>query len=1632
VTVTVERAKQVFQFLKAFSSQNVPLRRRVSEHHWSLSLSDLPAHPAIVLGEVHLSPSNEAAEGVDAAEDKPLLTIGRPSTTASPTPPEALLDFLAVGWRDPENAIEIRPSRDVIRDGATVTERFDAVPDRVQALSTWRVLRDVWAATERPARRALRIFDRFFELKGRIDRESESVELILGDGRLRWNNTLGGVDHPVLLQRVELIFDAHVPEFRVVEADRGPELHSAILQGGEFLTPQQLHALRTELELGGYHPLARDGTEGFLRQLVQMLAPDGLFDATATDRAVTQRAVISRAPVLYLRDRPSGFPAAFDRVLEDLDLRGEVPASLTSLVGVEPPTGNVAEPAEWSPWGEPPDVLLSKPANDEQIHIAHALERHKAVLVQGPPGTGKSHTIANLIGHLVAHGKRVLVTSHTTKALRVLRGQIVDTLKPLCVALLENDLEGRSQMEEAVKGILTRLTRSTEAGLEREVVTLTQARAALSGEISKLTRDLRTAREGEYSSIVVGAESIAPSQAASWIRDNREGNDWIPSPIEAGAPLPLSPDELGELYETNGQIDPDEESEIEQGIPPDGAIPTPEVFRSLVGALNRLEPRELNSLWEHAAREEDLPQLRELHRLALQASEGLARMERWQRTLVAAGHAGGADAELWMQLVQMIDDGLQRLEKAKLQLLQFAPQLPQATSPDESLKIAREIEAHLQTGASLSAFNLLFHAKWKTFLQASRCNGHAPMELAEMRSLRTRAELELNRHRFGLRWQRQATPIGLPELGAFGADPELKLTVYAAQFAGLLSWWSERWPAIASTASAVGLRWIPFRDREVARSGPMDPFERDVCIIDGPLPEITAHRIAAAERVAAQRILDELEKTLTPFRGQRSRTLLETVRGRDSARYAAARERLSDLEAKIPILQRRTGLLDKLGVSAAAWSRAILWRVASHTSANPPGVAATAWKWRQLHDEIERRTALDEVELILLLHQGQKKLRSVTTELIDRRAWLGQVRRTDLRARQSLQGWAQIQKLIGKGTGKRVPALQAEARRLLGQARDAVPVWIMPLSRVAESFDATKGKFDVVILDEASQSNVTGLLAWYLGDRVVIVGDHEQVSPLAVGEKIDNITDLISRHLNGVPNAILYGGKLSVYDLARQCFGGTIALREHFRCVPDIIDFSNYLSYNGEIRPLRDPTRVSRPHVVECVVDGARLGQDGKRNLAEARLIVAVMKALTELSDFSDRTMGMIALVGDEQAGLVQDLALQVLGAVELDRRRFVTGSPAQFQGDERDIMFLSMVDTPIGGPLRIRQDELFKQRFNVAASRARDQMWLFHSLDPDRDLQTDDLRRRLIEHVRNPGGQRDAHQRALERAESPFERSVLTRLIAARYRVTPQVWVGRYRLDIVVSDDADQVVIECDGDRFHGLDQIPDDMARQAVLERSGWRFIRVRGTRFYRDPDKTMEWVFGELARLGIKRSPVSDAEAGQPTDLAFRDGILRRAWEIMRDQGWTAPPNAEVPNTPSMTAKDVVDAAVPAIPRKSDLRATIADQVARQPGRRDRVLSELRAMDPALREARCPQCAASAHLAINGEGIVVACTRCKTTARVNVNTLQRLAERLSVVCFSCKCGSLQSVARSFGNVLRCPNAACPNNTWQGIAER
>jgi very-short-patch-repair endonuclease len=614
--------------------------------------------------------------------------------------------------------------------------------------------------------------------------------------------------------------------------------------------------------------------------------------------------------------------------------------------------------------------------------------------------------------------------------------------------------------------------------------------------------------------------------------------------------------------------------------------------------------------------------------------------------------------------------------------------------------------------------------------------------------------------------------------------------------------------------------------------------------------------------------------------------LLAAVANEDSNRYREAYERLLELKSKQADLDLRRSLLAKLETAAPAWAGAIRNRTGVHGRSEPPRDPGSAWTWRQLNDELDRRGS---VSLEILQAKSEKlreQLRRVTIELIDKRSWSSQARRTSSRQRQALVGWLDTIRRIGKGHGIRVSLLRSEAARKMSECRGAVPVWVMPLSRVVENFDPRTTRFDVVIIDEASQSDVMALVALYLGKTVLVVGDHEQVSPSAVGQDLSVIQNLIFQYLRGIPNSDLYDGQISIYDLARQSFGGTTCLVEHFRCVPEIIQFSNMISYDGRIKPLRDASRVHlRPHTIAHRVSGS--SRDGKINRQEALSIASLLAAAMEQPEYRKNdagqplSFGVVSLVGDEQAIEIDNLVRAHVSPDRYELHRVLCGNAAQFQGDERDVVFISLVDTAERGSLSLRDQELFKQRFNVAASRARDQMWIVHSLNPHNDLKADDLRRQLIEHAEDPARLMRALEEKEKRPQSSFEREVMKRLAAAGYRVTPHWRIGTFRIDLVVEGDGNRLAIECDGDRYYPLEKLPEAMDRQSVLERMGWIFTRIRSSEFLRNPARAMKPVFEKLQRLEIPSTGTSaGAELTGQVSHDVIDRVIRRAEELRRN--------------------------------------------------------------------------------------------------------------------------------------------------------
>src|SRR5690606_8974778 len=111
---------------------------------------------------------------------------------------------------------------------------------------------------------------------------------------------------------------------------------------------------------------------------------------------------------------------------------------------------------------------------------------------------------------------------------------------------------------------------------------------------------------------------------------------------------------------------------------------------------------------------------------------------------------------------------------------------------------------------------------------------------------------------------------------------------------------------------------------------------------------------------------------------------------------------------------------------------------------------------------------------------------------------------------------------------------------------------VMSIDRVAEVLGYPRGedRFDVVIVDEASQAWFPAAFLYAIADQVIIVGDDLQTSPTMVVNESE-IRSIAKEHIAGHRLANQVGADLSLYDVA-AIMTGPETMVDHFRCVPEI------------------------------------------------------------------------------------------------------------------------------------------------------------------------------------------------------------------------------------------------------------------------------------------------------------------------------------------------------------------------------------------------------------------------------------------------------------------------------------------------
>ncbi len=1331
-----------------------------------------------------------------------------------------------------------------------------------------------WEVWQKDTEKAFNLYEELYRLRNELEKGG-NVELVLAVGLLQHKPDHGPmIERHVLTLPCEIELDAAKGDLSVVpkEEMQHHQLELDFIEQENRPDEDNLD-LRQVLEELGVDSHDRTKVTKVLRVLGHLmhgrtaLKVDGLRPPKFQEGVY----VWSYAPALVLRQRrPKAYLQLVKQAYEHCVEGGD--ALRTDALNYFLAEGQSSDGVDGLPEGSlhagtSDEIYFPLPTNKEQLAIIEKVAQQPVVVVKGPPGTGKSHTIANLISHTLATGGRVLVTAEKAAALRVVLDKLPKGLRSLCITSLGSSKKDRELLESGLNTLLNAKETWREEDKRKEIDRLQKQREILRQELKVLEHDLLVAREAEVKEHrLAGDYGGKAADIVRQVNSRQKEFQWFKDVLAEAPPFPLTWDEVRFLVNYHESVDRDDVHVLTMWLPDE--LPDEASIRSYFQEdgprVDSAEPRA--HLYEGVP-SETLESSREAlvqYKYALQQLAALAEPSFVNRytTDVLNDHR----AEYWQEHTRKLQNAAKTLNELVKQLREHEVEFN--TDP---LAIKDAVARRIAFMKSGKPHRVLFRRAKELVdtdhvLKKVRVDEQPPETISALKVVQCRIRMvELGKRIDEL----------LPPISAVPNDPSLANAERLDRVRSFLALRKEL------SSLRTKLSWMG----EEAVGSMVDPAG-----VARLIDELTA----AIERSRKQALEEAIDELLTSLKTAKTRgqahpcvdrlcTALETKNL--SMWREAYQEYLTAQEAR-QRHQRFEELVRKLASSAPRTADEILSSLGSISLGSRLRKLELAWHWASAKGWIEKY--LGENRVVSLQDKRRhlhNKYLKVTEELASLKAYQAFFARFDHQAQSALRAWAQAMRRLGKGKGKFAEKHRASARKYMRQVKDELPAWILPLDRLWDTVTVDSSPFDLVIVDEASQAGIDSLLLLGLSKRIVVVGDDKQNTPQMIGIEESRVESLIKRHLEPFRFSDEFRPDSSLYDLSYLISSGNITLVEHYRCVPDIIRFNNREFYDGELIPLRQPPpNALEPLKYVFLPDAVSEGKNQYlSNRKEAQAIIDKIVELVRDPRYEGKSFGVVVLQGSAQIRLLERMLTNTLEPEVLEERRIRVGASSDFQGDERDVIFLSMV---VDNHQRIRAQTSIndERRYNVAVSRARDQLWLFTSRNPNR-LNSEDLRYRLIDHVRNPGyeeaRQVEADLASLRRAlqnianaptppepfDSWFEVKVAVELLRRGYRVLPQYRAGAYRIDLVVEGLRNRLAVECDGDQWHGPENYQKDMERQFQLERAGWTFVRILESEFYNSPSRAVQRVVEMCNRLNIEpfraRAPVSPQPlSGSPT--------------------------------------------------------------------------------------------------------------------------------------------------------------------------
>ena len=816
---------KVLGFLREFDRIRQPPIRHLQRYDFVVRQQDFPTGPGCECDLASFGGDEQNDLG-GRMNEAVLLRVTKQASELGPKPPRELALWIDSDGSNPDTPPSVHPIRPdrVDKSRADSKDLWSADPARVAVFRRWvETTWTPWAIAEKKRRQVQKFYARLFEHYLQLKRDAEQVELMWGYGLLSWQVGEDDVWHPLILGRVEMVFDRTEAVLTVHPTSAIPELASEILTGAPAGSVEEFRRLEQEYRKSPIAPWDLAHAHPFVKVAANCLGTGASVVVDESTPSPSRIARIVPDGVLFLRRRRSGYARDIE-AWEELLKNDHAPSKpVSTVVGVHD-IGQAEAGADGSPtdcstapvadsWGATGEELLFPLAtNDEQREIAQRLALHSGVTVQGPPGCGKTHSVANLICHLLAHGKTILVTAQTDRALRVLRAKVPKAIRSLCVSVLGSDLSSQEELRESVATIVSRMA----TGNGRDAIAAERARAELKTvqmELAELWGKMGIARQAERQQVTIGGQSWTPSAIGEYLRAHADQDGWIPDAIAADTPMPLNEQEIQELFGTLGSHARQDLMEAMRYLPAVGDLPTGEELRIRLNTLQTLRERVAATpgdlvRWAppSAPTDAELPALLQGLRTDLErALEDLKAFEApWLQTIRQQIGNDSKRIEWWQDVVKDI----RRRQEGILPLLRRIRhrevEINLQGALDDTLAAVAALRDHVAGGGGFGPLAGLLHRDVKQTRDSCRVDGHLPNSVEECEALLDYLTVQKLRFQLGRLVANELGSLGVPPLRAAATEIEIEPLVSTLQ--KLLGWREKTWEPLTIRLAAVNCR----------------------------------------------------------------------------------------------------------------------------------------------------------------------------------------------------------------------------------------------------------------------------------------------------------------------------------------------------------------------------------------------------------------------------------------------------------------------------------------------------------------------------------------------------------------------------------------------------------------------------------------------------------------------------------------------------------------------------------------------------------------------------------------------------------------------------------------------------------